>query len=80
MRVRDLFLNYRDDTRCREKWCNSLDPSLRGGSFTPEEDALLKKLLEKYGPGNWADKAVWFPGRTDAQLMSRWRSRSLTGE
>lgn len=31
------------------------------------------------GIGNWAGKSLWFPGRTDANLMSRWKTHYMTG-
>ena len=56
-----------------------LDPTLIKGPFTEREDALLRKLVERDGPGNWAEKSQWFHGRTDNNLMSRWKKRDITG-
>ena len=56
-----------------------LDPSLIKGPFTEREDVLLKKLVERDGPGNWAEKSQWFHGRTDNNVMSRWKKRDITG-
>ena len=75
-----LKFDSRNDERCREKWVNSLDPTLISGSFTPKEYELLRKLIEKKGIGNWAEKSLWFPGRTDANLMSRWKTHCMTGK
>jgi hypothetical protein len=67
----------KDDNRCREKWVNVLDPTLCRGPFTAREDELLKKLVDRDGPGNWAEKAQWFPGRTDSIVMGRWKKGGL---
>ena len=70
----------RNDERCREKWVNSLDPTLFFGPFTPQEYLILKKLVEDSGVGNWAEKSLWFPGRTDANLMARWKTGCMSGK
>jgi hypothetical protein len=41
---------------------------------------LLKKLVEDSGVGNWAEKSLWFPGRTDANLMARWKTGCMSGK
>lgn len=76
-----IFLSIvRNDERCREKWVNSLDPTLFFGPFTPQEYLILKKLVEDSGVGNWAEKSLWFPGRTDANLMARWKTGCMSGK
>ena len=40
--------------------------------FTPEEDELLKSLVEQYGTSNWNDIETNFPNRTARQLKDRW--------
>lgn len=59
---------------------NSLDPTLSLEPFSDEEDQLLQKLINKYGVGHWAQMAVWFPGRTDANLLMRWKNRKFSGK
>lgn len=73
------LINYRTDIQCREKWTTSLDPSLNisGDKFTKEEDKLLLKLLPIYGLANWSQLSVWFIGRTDAQLLRRYKQIEL---
>merc|ERR1712151_1024120 len=39
----------RSNKQCRERWTNFLDPSLRFGPWTAEEDALLLRLYEESG-------------------------------
>ena len=61
----------RSSTQCREKWLNSLDPSVRCGSYSIEEDARLLKIMDFCGVGNWAKLAEYMPGRSDASVRSR---------
>ena len=69
----------RNDERCREKWVNSLDPTLVFGPFSQREYDVLRKLVELHGVGNWAEKSLWFPGRTDANIMARWKTQCMSG-
>ena len=64
----------RTDIQCREKWTNRLDPTLNlSAEFSAREDALLLRLLPVYGIGSWAKLSLWFVGRTDAQLLKRYK-------
>ncbi|CAG8433753.1 11078_t:CDS:2 [Ambispora gerdemannii] len=62
----------RTNKNCRKRWFHSLDPSLRKGPWTPEEDDLLTKGYEQYR-GKWSLIAKNIPGRTDDQCAKRWR-------
>jgi hypothetical protein len=68
----------KDANRCREKWVNILDPTVVRAPFSAREDTLLRLLVARDGPGNWAEKATWFPGRTDFSLMAHWKRRDVT--
>ncbi|KAI5957680.1 BAS1 [Candida theae] len=56
---------------CRKRWSNSLDPNLRKGKWTPEEDELLVKAFEKFGSA-WLKVAQEIKGRTDDQCAKRY--------
>lgn len=56
---------------CRKRWSNSLDPTLRKGKWTPEEDELLVKAFEKFGSA-WLKVAQEIKGRTDDQCAKRY--------
>ncbi|KAI5955043.1 BAS1 [Candida jiufengensis] len=56
---------------CRKRWSNSLDPSLRKGKWTSEEDDLLVKAFEKFGT-SWLKVAQEIEGRTDDQCAKRY--------
>lgn len=63
----------KDENKCREKWTNSLDPTIIEGDMTEDEDKLLLALVGRFGPGAWASLAQYFPGRTDRRLFLRWK-------
>ncbi|KAI8801874.1 hypothetical protein BJ742DRAFT_835275 [Cladochytrium replicatum] len=57
---------------CRKRWEKVLDPSIRKGPWTPEEDELLTGLVERFGKRKWTQIASQIPGRTDKQCRQRW--------
>jgi hypothetical protein len=40
--------------------------------FTPTEDALLRTLVETFGPNRWTDVAAQIPGKNPRQCRERW--------
>lgn len=66
------FVHGRTQAQCRERWVNSLDPSLNWGEWTEEEDSRLKAAIVEYGYC-WAKVAACVPPRTDNQCRRRWK-------
>ncbi|KAF8931439.1 hypothetical protein BGZ47_011844 [Haplosporangium gracile] len=62
----------RTNKNCRKRWFHSLDPKLKKGPWTEEEDHLLKTGVEIF-KGQWSKIAERIPGRTDDQCAKRWR-------
>ncbi|KAI8604033.1 Homeodomain-like protein, partial [Dissophora ornata] len=62
----------RTNKNCRKRWFHSLDPSLRKGGWTEEEDHLLRTGVQKFR-GQWSKIAERIQGRTDDQCAKRWR-------
>ncbi|KAG0591135.1 hypothetical protein KC19_1G152700 [Ceratodon purpureus] len=62
----------RSDVQCRERWCNVLDPSVKIDEWTPDEDAKLEELVDKYGRHRWAAVGAEL-GRTDNQCFRHWK-------
>lgn len=62
----------RTNKNCRKRWFHSLDPSLRKGAWTDEEDRLLREGVNKF-PNQWSKIADLLEGRTDDQCAKRWR-------
>lgn len=55
----------------RKRWTGSLDPSVKKGRWTEEEDALLLKSYEKHGP-HWLSVSMEIAGRTEDQCAKRY--------
>ena len=45
------------------------------GSWSPEEDDLLKTGIKQFGPKKWSDVARFVPTRTAKQCRERWFNR-----
>ena len=60
----------RTGKQIRERWCNNLDPALRRGDWTFQEDVKIFDLFEEYGT-QWSLIASKFDGRTENALKNR---------
>lgn len=55
----------------RKRWCNSLDPGLKRGRWTKDEDDMLIAAHRAHD-ANWQRVAKDIPGRTDDQCAKRY--------
>ncbi|CAO2598353.1 snRNA-activating protein complex subunit 4 [Lemmus lemmus] len=69
------FMEGRDSMQLIYRWTKSLDPSLKRGFWTPEEDAKLLQAVAKYGAHDWFKIREEVPGRSDAQCRDRYIRR-----
>ncbi|EAX89296.1 Myb-like DNA-binding domain containing protein [Trichomonas vaginalis G3] len=49
-------------------------PRSHKSRFTPEEDELLKNLIQQFGTENWSTIAAKMPHRNERQVRDRWIS------
>ncbi|NWR48969.1 SNPC4 protein, partial [Regulus satrapa] len=66
------YMEGRDSAQLIYRWTKSVDPSLKKGSWTPEEDAMLMAAVKKYGEKDWYKIRREVPGRSDAQCRDRY--------
>ena len=66
------FLEDRTDVQCLHRWQKVLNPGIRKGWWTNEEDQKLRGLVEEYGPKQWSKIASHFEGRIGKQCRERW--------
>jgi len=64
--------------QCRERWINNLNPEIRRGNWTTEEDQLILELYEQM-PQRWAAISKQLEGRTENAVKIRWKSLTRDG-
>ncbi|KAJ1557888.1 hypothetical protein HK096_004794 [Nowakowskiella sp. JEL0078] len=65
-------IDARTPDACRKRWEKVLDPTIKKGSWLPQEDALLGDLVRRHGTKKWTQIASQITGRTDKQCRQRW--------
>ena len=68
------FIQGRKGKQCREHWSNCLNPELKKGDWTPEEDFLIMFFYEKC-KGSWKKIIPLFNGRIENSIKNRFYSR-----
>jgi hypothetical protein len=64
----------RSGKQCREHWNNSLNPEVKKGSWTSEEDFLIMYFYKKYN-GSWKKIIPIFNKRTENSIKNRFFSQ-----
>lgn len=67
------ILGTRNGKQIRDRFINVLDPEIRKGKFTEEEDRKLVSLFKQYGP-KWATIAKYYYNRTADMIKNRFHS------
>ncbi|TFK43183.1 hypothetical protein BDQ12DRAFT_661894 [Crucibulum laeve] len=65
-------------TQCQGRYNNTINPAIKKGLWTGEEDARLRKAVASYG-NSWIDVAAMMPGRTNDQCRERWTDHLSIG-
>ncbi|BFG33153.1 hypothetical protein CerSpe_194270 [Prunus speciosa] len=66
------FVPGRTQAQCRDRYVNSLEPSLKWDEWTEEEDTRLREAIAEYGYC-WSKVAACVPRRTDNMCWRRWK-------
>ncbi|XP_067263247.1 snRNA-activating protein complex subunit 4 [Chanodichthys erythropterus] len=66
------FMPGRDGSQLSYRWTSVLDPSIKKGPWSKEEDQLLRNAVAKYGPKEWGKIKMEVPGRTDGACRDRY--------
>lgn len=63
----------RSGKQCRERWFNNLNPDVKKGEWTPDEDGKIFSLYLEYG-SSWSKIAGFFQDRTENSIKNRFYS------
>lgn len=69
--IASMLPRRRTGIQCQARWSEALDPTVRKGKWTAEEDEMLFKGVSEHGQC-WIKVASKVRGRTQRQIRTRW--------
>ncbi|CAG8627821.1 4362_t:CDS:2, partial [Racocetra fulgida] len=70
---------HRTGIQCQARWSEALDPSVRKGKWSPDEDEILKEGVRRYGRC-WIRIAELIEGRTQDAILSKSNTNNSTDD
>lgn len=67
-------IKTKNANQCSQRWNKALDPRIKKGHWTPQEDAKLLELVKSIGR-KWKDISMHIEGRTGKQCRDRFTAR-----
>ena len=67
------FITGRSGKQCRERWFNTLNPNVKKGNWSIEEDYFIFSFISENG-SKWSKIAAQFEGRTENSIKNRFYS------
>lgn len=64
-------LKDRTDVQCLHRWQKVLNPEMKKGPWTEEEDRILIQKVHEYNAQNWSQIAQFLEGRIGKQCRER---------
>ncbi|OMJ90078.1 hypothetical protein SteCoe_7663 [Stentor coeruleus] len=64
---------FRKGKQCRERFFNHINPKLKKGDWTIEEDMFILEMQSANG-NKWSEISKSLPGRNENQVKNRWKS------
>ncbi|XP_035685225.1 uncharacterized protein LOC118421830 [Branchiostoma floridae] len=66
------FMEGRTISQICHRWAKTVDPNVRRGKWSVDEDIALLTAVAKFGAKDWWKMSRLVPGRTDAQVRERY--------
>ena len=57
-------------SQCQNRYTRTVDPNIKRGPWTEEEDVLLRNAVSVFGR-SWMEVCIWVPGRNNEQCRER---------